>query len=79
MIISVYKKNKFENIYEKEFLIDNQLNCIDYQELDNFLKNNIFKIEKILDNFIKKIVIIIDLDKFFFIELSIKKRLWKSN
>ena len=32
MIISVYKKNKFENIYEKEFLIDNQLNCIDYQE-----------------------------------------------
>ena len=74
MIISVYKKNKFENIYEKEFLIDNQLNCIDYQELDNFLKNNIFKIEKILDNFIKKIVIIIDLDKFFFIELSIKKK-----
>ena len=78
MIISVYKKNKFENIYEKEFLIDNQLNCINYQELDNFLNDNIFKIEKILDNFIKKIVIIIDLDFFFFIELSIKKKDYES-
>ena len=75
IIISVYKKNNFVNIYEKELLINNQLNYIDYQELDSFLKDNIFKIEKILDNFIKKIIVIIDLDQFFTVELSIKKKL----
>ena len=63
---------------KKKFLINNQLNCINYKELDNFLNDNIFKIEKILDNFIKKIVVIIDLDNFFFIELSIKKKILKT-
>ena len=72
--ISVYGKNKFEKFYEKELLIDNQSDQINYNQLDKFLNDNIFRIEKILDNFIKKIILIIDTDKFFLIQLSIKKR-----
>ena len=74
IIISVYKENDFEKVYEKELIINEQFNHINYQELDKFLNENIFRIEKILDNFVKKITIIFDIDEFFFVELSIKKK-----
>ena len=73
-IISVYKENNFEKVYEKEISINKFSNTINYQELDDFLNNNIFKIEKIIDKFIKKIVVILDLDQFFSVQLSIKKK-----
>jgi len=73
-IISVYKENNFEKVYEKEISINKFSNTINYQELDDFLNNNIFKIEKIIDKFIKKIVVILDLDQFFLVQLSIKKK-----
>ena len=75
IIISVYKENDFEKVYEKELIINEQFNHINYQELDKFLNENIFRIEKILDNFVKKITIIFDIDEFFFVELSIKKKI----
>ncbi len=74
IIISVYKENDFEKVYEKELIINEQFKHINYQELDKFLNENIFRIEKILDNFVKKITIIFDIDEFFFVELSIKKK-----
>ena len=73
-IISVYEKNKFEKVYEKETLINKPINSINYQELDNFLNENIFRIEKKLNNFKKKLIVIIDLDFFFLFQLSIKKK-----
>ena len=76
-IISVYEKNKFEKVYEKETLINKPINSINYQELDNFLNENIFRIEKKLNNFIKKLIVIIDLDFFFLFQLSIKKKILK--
>ena len=78
IIISVYRENNFEKIYEKELLLVDQLEPINYHKLDNFLNDNIFSIEKIVNNFIKKIILIIDTDQFFLIRLSIKKkRFWK--
>ena len=41
--------------------------------LDNFLNQNIFKIEKKIGNFIKKILIVTDLEDFLTVEVSIKK------
>tara|TARA_Y100000591_G_C21834377_1_gene701588 strand:- start:1303 stop:2016 length:714 start_codon:yes stop_codon:yes gene_type:complete len=73
-IISVYEENNFEKVYEEQMLIDKPLNHVNYQELDNFLNENIFKIEKKIDNFIKKVIVIIGLDIFFLIQLSIKKK-----
>ncbi len=74
MIISVYKENNFERVYKNELINIKQLDHINYLELDKFLNDNIFKIEKKLDYFIKKILVIIDLDQFFLVDLSIKKK-----
>ncbi len=74
IIISAYKENNFEKIYEKELQLNEQVEPISYQEIDHFLNDNIFKIEKKLDNFIKKMTLIIDSDQFFFLQLSIKKK-----
>jgi len=73
-IISVYSENNFEKVYEKKISNDDSLVHIDYQQLDNFLNQNIFKIEKKINNFIKKIIVILDFDLFFFVQLSIKKK-----
>ena len=77
-IISVYEENNFEKVYEEEVLINEPLSHINYKELDNFLNDNIFKIEKKIDNFIKKVIVIINLDIFFLVQLSIKKKILKT-
>jgi len=41
--------------------------------LNDFLDNNIFKIEKILKNFVKNMYLIIDFNNFFSVKISIKK------
>lgn len=73
-ILSVYEDNSTEGFYEIQLNIENQLEDINYEKLDKFLNENIFKVEKILNNFVKKIILIIDTDQFFQFELSIKKK-----
>ena len=63
-----------ELIYKKEIFINNKSNQIDLNFLDNFLNENIFKIEKRLDEFIKSIFLIIDHQNIFSICLSIKNK-----
>jgi len=70
--ISVIKNNN-EKIYEKELLLDTKKQDFDFDKLDQFLNDNIFKIEKILNSFIKNVHLIIDSNKFFSVKISIKK------
>ena len=63
-----------ELIYKEEILTNNKSNHIDLNFLDNFLNENIFKIEKRLDEFIKSIFLIIDHQNIFSIYLSIKNK-----
>ena len=64
-IISVYT-NSDERVYEKESIVDKQIpNDVFFVKLDNFLNQNIFKIEKILNDFIKGIILIISQIIFF--------------
>ena len=63
-----------ELIYKEEILTNNKSNQIDLKFLDNFLNENIFKIEKRLDEFIKSIFLIIDHQNIFSICLSIKNK-----
>jgi len=64
-----------KNIYlEESNLVSNSQKEL-FEKLDMFLNNNVFKIEKKLKDFIKKISIILDLDIFFPIEISIKKNI----
>ena len=63
-----------ELVYKEEILTNNKSNHIDLNFLDNFLNENIFKIEKKLDEFIKSIFLIIDHQNVFSIYLSIKNK-----
>ena len=61
-------------VYKKESLINNKDNKIDFKFLDNFLNENIFKIEKELKEFVKNVHLIIDNQSIFSIHLSIKNK-----
>ena len=67
--IFVYDKNNSKNLYNEEIKNDNE---IELDILSKFLDDNIYKIEKIIKNFIKNIILIIEDDKVLEIGLSIK-------
>ena len=69
--IFVYDKNNLENIYNKEIKINDG---IELDNLSNFLDENIYQIEKTINNFIKNIILIIEDDKALDVSLSIKKK-----
>ena len=73
IILSINQNQDFQSIYKKEILLDKNSGEIDYTELDNFLNDNIYKVEKILDNFIKNINVIIETKDLFIVNVSIKK------
>ena len=62
-----------EKIYSEKFKIEENSTELKFSKLDEFLNNNIFKIEKKLNNFIKDIYVILDSKEFHSIKLSIKK------
>jgi len=70
--ITIYSDSD-EKIYEKEHLFQHS---VDFQEglrqIDYFFDKNILGIEKKIKNFIKKTNIILELDVFFPVEISIK-------
>ena len=72
-IIVVLNSNS-EFVYKKETLTNNKSNQIDFNFLDNFLSENIFKIEKKLNEFVKNIFLIIDNQNIFPIYLSVKNK-----
>tara|TARA_B100001057_G_scaffold327021_1_gene327312 strand:- start:824 stop:1525 length:702 start_codon:yes stop_codon:yes gene_type:complete len=72
--LTIYVNSKIDKkIYEKELTYNLKKNDLIIDKLDFFLNENIFKIEKKLKNFIKKIYIILDSENFFPIEISLKK------
>ena len=66
------KKNK---IYEKRKIIQNDSGQLDLSQFDEFLKKNVFEIEKKIDNFLNNIFLILDQKTFFPVQISIKKNL----
>ena len=64
-VISVNQKKNFETIFKKEKLIDNDINQFRFKNLIDFLEENIFQIEKILNNFINNVYVIVDNNEFF--------------
>jgi hypothetical protein len=71
--ISVNTETK-KKIYDKDLTLKIDIKQIDLDILDNFLNENIFKIEKLLKNFVKNIYLIIDCEEFFPIDISLKKK-----
>ena len=74
IIISINDKFTFEELYKKENIIRNDINEISFEYINKFLDENILRIEKKLNSFIERIILIIDSDDFIPIEISVKKQ-----
>tara|TARA_B100000900_G_C20569562_1_gene712642 strand:- start:527 stop:1228 length:702 start_codon:yes stop_codon:yes gene_type:complete len=73
-IIVVYN-NENKILYKNETIKESKTNILIYEFLNEFLKLNVFEIEKKIGEFIKNIFLIIDLDDVYSVELSIKNKL----
>ena len=74
--IFVYDKNNLKNLYHEEIENDNE---IELNILSKFIDDNIFKIEKMIKNFIRNIILIIQDDKVLDIGISLKKKIYEKN
>ena len=72
--IYLLDKKNLKNIYKEEFYLENYSNQIYYNLLSNFLDKNIFKIEKLIGDFLKSIFVIIDNNKILNFSLGNKKK-----
>ena len=70
--ISLYNQMN-ERIYQKEFLFKGDETDGILKKIESFLNENILSIEKKFQKFIKKISIILDLETFFLVSISVKK------
>ena len=71
--IFVLNKKKLKNLYSQELKIDHQFDFKDLNILLNFLDKNVYKIEKLIGNFIKNIILIVENEKNLKINMGIKK------
>ena len=76
--IFVYEKINRKNLYNEKLKVDEQFNFQDLNNLSKFLKDNIFKIEKLIGIFIKNIILIIESDEISFVDVGIKKKRYDS-
>ena len=62
-----------KSLYFEEKNFENSISIPDLNNLEKFLDNNIFKIEKLIGKFVKNINLILDTEKFLRINISLKK------
>ena len=75
--IYLFDKIKLENLFGNEISIDS--NSLDDLSLDNFLDENIIKIEKLNGKFIKNIFIVIENEQILQTQIGIKKKSYNQN
>jgi len=74
--IFVYDKNNLKNLYHEEIENNDE---IELNILSKFIDENIYKIEKMIKNFIRNIILIIEDDKVLDIGISLKKKNYEKN
>ena len=72
--IFVYDKINQNNLYKEELRLNDKFNFEDFNNLSKFLDDNIYKIEKLIGNFIKNIILIIENDKNLYVDIAVKKK-----
>ena len=72
--IYLLDKKNLKNIYKEELYLQNSSDSIDYNLLHSFLDKNIFKIEKLIGNFLKSIVVVVENDQTLNCSIGIKKK-----
>ena len=63
-----------KNLYYDEFKIEDNMKTSNLTYLNNFLKNNIFKIEKLIGRFVKNIYLVINSNKIINLCFCIKNK-----
>ena len=76
--ISLFDKKNFKNLYKKEIKFDHS-DLVNLNNLDKFLADNIFKIEKLSGNFIKNIFLILENGQIKDLNFGIKKKNYEKN
>ena len=72
--IFLFDTKNLKNLYNKELKFDDNKNSIDLKILNNFLDNNIFKIEKLVGKFIKNIFLILEINETNILNIGFKKK-----
>ena len=72
--IFVYDKNNLKNLYHEEIENNDE---IELNILSKFIDENIYKIEKMIKDFVRNIILIIEDDKVLDIGISLKKKIMK--
>ena len=72
--IYLLDKKNLKNIYQEEVYLKSDTDLIDYNLMNSFLDKNVFKIEKLIGNFLRTIVIIIENEKVLKLSIGIKKK-----
>ena len=73
-VIFVENKRTFKSLYKEEIKIADEIYPDDLNYLSKFLDENIYRIEKLVGNFIKDITLIIENDKILNVDIGIKKK-----
>ena len=73
-VIYVDDKKTLRSLYKEEIKIFDEIHQDDLSQLSKFLDQNIYRIEKLVSNFIKEITLIIENDKVLNIDIGIKKK-----
>ena len=72
--IFLLDKKNLKNIYKEEVYLVNGSDLFNYNLLHSFLDKNIFKIEKLIGNFLRRIVVIIENNQTLNCSIGIKKK-----
>ena len=75
--IYLFDKKNLKNLYENKLILKKHPQYIDYNILYNFLEENIFKIEKHIGGFLKKISLVIKNIEIINIYIGVKKKNYK--
>ena len=71
--IYLFDKKNLKNLYKKGIKFNNNY-FIDVNNLDKFIEDNIFKIEKLAGHFVKNIVLVVENDQIIDLNFGIKKK-----
>jgi hypothetical protein len=74
--IFVYDKNSLKKLYNEEIENNDE---VELNILSKFIDDNIYKIEKMIKDFIRNIILIIEDDKVLDIGISLKKKNYEKN
>ena len=77
--IYLFDTKNHKNLYEKKLINKNHNQIFDYNILNSFLDDNIFKIEKLIGGFLKTISLVINDFEITNIYLGIKKKNYEKN